>query len=57
MLALNGTAVGYYVLPHLPYSHDLGSSDFHLFGPLKDTLRGTSFEDDERDSCSEDIDT
>ena len=22
-------------------------SDFHLFGPLKDTLRGTRFEDDE----------
>jgi hypothetical protein len=35
------------VLPHPPYSHDLGLSDFHLFGPLKDTLRGTSFEDDE----------
>jgi histone-lysine N-methyltransferase SETMAR len=43
---------GWNVLPHPPYSHD-----FHLFGPLKDIMRGTSFEDDERDSCSEDMDT
>ena len=32
------------MLPHPPY---LGPSDFHLFGPLKDTLCGTRFEDDE----------
>jgi hypothetical protein len=25
----------------------LAWSDFHLFGPLKDTLRGTRFEDDD----------
>ena len=25
---------------HPPYSPDLTSSDFHLFGPLKDFLRG-----------------
>jgi hypothetical protein len=35
------------VLPHPPYSPDLAPSDFHLFGPLKDALRGTRFEDDE----------
>ena len=35
------------VLPHPPYSPDLALSDFHLFGPLKDALRGTRFEDDE----------
>jgi len=38
---------GWTVLPHPPYSPDLAPSDFHLFGPLKDTLHGTSFEDDE----------
>jgi hypothetical protein len=43
--------------PPSSYSHDLVPSDFHLFGPLKDTLRGTSFEDEERDSYSEDMDT
>ena len=26
---------------------DLAPSDFHPFGPLKDALRGTRFEDDE----------
>jgi hypothetical protein len=45
---------GWSVLPH---PHDLGLSDFHLFGPLKDKLRETSFEDDEPDSCSDDMDT
>ena len=29
------------------HSPDLSPSDFHLFGPLKDALRGTRFEDDE----------
>jgi len=43
---------GWTVLPHPPYSHDLGLSDFHLFGPLKDTLRGASFEDDESVICA-----
>ena len=33
--------------PIPPYSPDLAPSDFHLFGPLKDTLCGTRFEDDE----------
>ena len=38
---------GWTVLPHPPHSPDLTPSDFHLFGPLKDSLRGTRFEDDE----------
>jgi len=29
-----------------PYIPDMAPSDFHLFGPLKDTLHGTRFEDD-----------
>ena len=33
--------------PIYPYSPDLAPSDFHLFGPLKDALHGTRFEDDE----------
>ena len=35
------------MLPIPPYSPDLAPSDFHLFGPVRDTLRGTRFEDDE----------
>jgi histone-lysine N-methyltransferase SETMAR len=38
---------GWTVLSHLPYSPDLAPSVFNLFGPLKDALRGTRFEDDE----------
>jgi len=38
---------GWTVFPHPPYSPDLAPLDFHLFGPLKDALRGTRFEDDE----------
>jgi histone-lysine N-methyltransferase SETMAR len=40
-------AKGWAILPHPPYSPDLAPSDFHLFGPLKDYLRGQKFEDDE----------
>ena len=29
-----------------PYSPDLAPSDFHIFGSLKDALRGARFEDD-----------
>jgi hypothetical protein len=36
----------YIVLPTPPYSPDLAPSYFHLFGPLKDTLRGCRFVDD-----------
>ena len=32
--------------PHPSYSPDLAPSEFHLFGPLKDALRGARFEDD-----------
>ena len=32
--------LGWTVLPHPPYSLDLVPSDFHLFGPMKDGLRG-----------------
>jgi histone-lysine N-methyltransferase SETMAR len=31
------------VLPQTPYSSDLALSDFHLFWPLKDALRGRHF--------------
>jgi histone-lysine N-methyltransferase SETMAR len=31
------------VLPHPPYSPDLAPSDFHLFGKLKETLRGNHY--------------
>ncbi|KAG8229468.1 hypothetical protein J437_LFUL008242 [Ladona fulva] len=36
---------GWTALPHPPYSPDLAPSDFHLFGPLKDGLRGEHFQD------------
>jgi histone-lysine N-methyltransferase SETMAR len=38
--------MGWTVLPNPPYSPDLAPPDFHLFGSLKDALRGTRFEDD-----------
>jgi histone-lysine N-methyltransferase SETMAR len=31
------------VLPHPPYSPDLAPSDFLLFGPLKESLRGRKY--------------
>jgi hypothetical protein len=37
---------GLTALPHPPYSPDSASSDFHLFGPLKDALQGYHFVDD-----------
>ena len=37
----------YIVLPNPPYSLDLAPSYFHLFGHLKDTLRGRRFVDDD----------
>jgi histone-lysine N-methyltransferase SETMAR len=33
-------------IPHPPYSPNLVPSDFHVFGPLKDALSGTQFQDD-----------
>jgi histone-lysine N-methyltransferase SETMAR len=40
------TKMGWTMLPHPPYSPDLAPSDFHVFGSLRDALRGTHFEDD-----------
>jgi len=39
--------LGFTVLEHLAYSPDLAPSDYHLFGPLKDALRGCRFTSDE----------
>ena len=39
------TTVGCSVLSHHPSSPNLPLSDFHLFGPLKDSLRGRCFAD------------
>jgi hypothetical protein len=39
-------ALKFEVLKHPPYSPDLLPSDFHLFGPLKEHLRGQKFADD-----------
>jgi transposase len=41
------TELQWTVLPHPPYSPDLAPSDYHLFSPLKDAIRGKKFEDDE----------
>jgi histone-lysine N-methyltransferase SETMAR len=41
------TKLQWTVLPHPPYSPDLAPSDYHLFSPLKDAIRGKNFEDDE----------
>jgi histone-lysine N-methyltransferase SETMAR len=35
--------LGSELLPHPPYSPDLVSSDFYIFGPLKETVRGHRF--------------
>jgi hypothetical protein len=37
------------VLSHPPYSPDLAPSDFHLFWPLKDALRGRHFKSNEEE--------
>ena len=39
-------ALKFEVLKHPTYSPDLAPSDFHLFGPLKEHLRGQKFADD-----------
>jgi len=39
-------ALKFEVLKHSPYSPDLASSDFHLFGPMKEHLWGQKFADD-----------
>lgn len=40
-------AKGWTVLPHPAYSPDLAPSDFHMFGPLKEYLRGQRFGNDD----------
>ena len=35
-------------LEHLPYSPDLSPCEYHIFGPLKETLGGQHFDDDEQ---------
>jgi histone-lysine N-methyltransferase SETMAR len=41
------TKFGWTVLHHPPHSPDLAPSDFHLFGALKDIIRGTKFGTDD----------
>ena len=36
----------YEELKHSPYSPDLAPTEFHLFGPMKEYLRGQNFADD-----------
>ena len=43
---------GLNIMPQPPYSPDLAPSDFHLFGPLKDGLRGEHFETDAEVRCA-----
>ncbi|GFR73167.1 histone-lysine N-methyltransferase SETMAR [Elysia marginata] len=38
---------GWTTLPHPSYSPDLAPSDYHLFGPMKQALRGKHYENDE----------
>jgi histone-lysine N-methyltransferase SETMAR len=42
-----GTQNGWELLSHPPYSPDLASSDYHLFGPLKVHLKGHHYKTDE----------
>ncbi|GFS07678.1 histone-lysine N-methyltransferase SETMAR [Elysia marginata] len=47
---------GWTTRPHLSYSPGLASSDYHLFGPMKQGLRGKHYEDDEEvKKCSQDV--
>ena len=39
--------MGWELLQHLPYSPDLAPSDFHLLEPLKESLGGIKFENNE----------
>jgi histone-lysine N-methyltransferase SETMAR len=41
------TELKWTVLPHPPHSPDLALSDFHLFGALKDVIRGKRFVSDD----------
>ena len=35
--------IGFTVLPHPPYSPDLSPSDYYLFSPMKNSLRGKTY--------------
>ena len=39
--------IGWELLPHPPYSVDLGPSDFQPFGPLNESPVGLKFEDNQ----------
>ena len=39
--------LGWKLLTHPPYSPDLAPSDFQLFGPLKESMKGIHFQTDE----------
>ena len=39
--------LGFELLQHPPYSPDLAPSDYHIFSPLKEALRGRRFASDE----------
>jgi hypothetical protein len=41
------TKLKFDVMAYPPYSPDLAPSDYHLFGPLKDALRGRRFTSDQ----------
>ena len=41
------SSFGWTTILHPPYSPDLAPSNFHLFGPLKESLRGQHFSTDE----------
>lgn len=41
------TSFGWTTLPHPPYSPDLAPSDYHLFGAMKEALRGEHYGNDE----------
>ena len=41
------TSFGWTTVPHLPYSPALPPSDYHLFGAIKEELRGKHYADDE----------
>ena len=41
------TSFGWTTLPHPPYSPDLALSDYHLFGTMKESLKGKRYSSDE----------
>ena len=39
---------GWTTIPHPPYSPDLAPSDYHLFAPVKDSISGVHYTDDDQ---------